>query len=191
MMGAHCLGRDRGFTLIEFMATVSIAAVLLAVAVPSFGGMMAKRRVEGFAGELITDLQYARSEAVARNQEVRVTFGPGCYVLHLASATAASCTQAGGAAVTPAAASIKSVQVAVGTPLNLTRQASLGWIEFEPVVGAAANDIAAGVGIVEVTSASGKPWQLQVRVTQQGRVKTCSPAGSGHLVGYGSDCSNA
>jgi prepilin-type N-terminal cleavage/methylation domain-containing protein len=56
----------RGFTIIELMVTVLIAAVLLAVAVPSFIDTLERRRVVGAANELSADLQYARSLAVSK-----------------------------------------------------------------------------------------------------------------------------
>ena len=59
-----------GLTLIEILVVVSIAAILLALAVPSFGDASARKRVEGVAGELHTDLHYAKSQAAATNQTV-------------------------------------------------------------------------------------------------------------------------
>lgn len=180
-----------GFTLIELMVVVALAAILIAVVVPSFSSFLGKRRIEGIASELTTDLQYARSEAVARNANVSMTFGTNCYVIHLSSATSASCTQAGGASVTPSTALMKSVEVASGTPVSVTRGASLGLFTFEPVLGSAANDVGASPGIVEVTGTGSPAWKLQLRVSTQGRVKTCSPAGAGHIVGYQTSCSNS
>jgi type IV fimbrial biogenesis protein FimT len=181
---------NRGLTVIELMITVAILGILASVVVPSFGNFLAKRRVEGAASELSTDLQFARSEAVARNAEVRILFGTGCYAIYLASATAASCTQAGGASITPGAALIKSVQLESGSPVSMTRGDSLSFFTFEPVVGAASNDVNANPGVLNVTSTSGKPWSLQLRVTLQGRVKTCSPSGSGHVAGFSTNCSD-
>ena len=188
---AQCADRrPRGFTLIELMVTVALAAVLATLVAPSFSSFLAKRRVEGVAAELATDLQYARSEAVSRNMEVRVTFGPNCYVVHLASATSASCTQSGGASVTPSSALIKSSAVAPGAPVAVTRAASLASFTFDPVIGAAANDVGATPGVVEVASTTSPAWTLQLRVSTQGRVKTCSPSGTGYVAGYKSDCAD-
>ena len=183
--------RSQGFTLIELMVVVALAAVLVALTAPSFSNFLSKRRVEGIVAELATDLQYARSEAVARNQNVSVTFGTNCYVIHLSSATSVSCTQSGGASVTPAAALMKAVEVASGAPVSVTRAASLTSFTFEPVVGAASNDVGASPGILEVTGTGGTAWKLQLRVSAQGRVKTCSPTGAGYVVGYASSCSDS
>ena len=52
-----------GFTLVELMIVVALVAILLALAAPSFRETIARNRLEGVAGELSTDFQYARSEA--------------------------------------------------------------------------------------------------------------------------------
>lgn len=65
-------GRARGFTLIELMVTIAVAAVLLAIAVPSFTSVINGNRLTGEANELVASLQLARSEAVRRNMQVIV-----------------------------------------------------------------------------------------------------------------------
>lgn len=62
---------SKGFTLVELMITVSIASILLAVAVPNYQSLMRDSRLTTQANELMTALHYARSEAVKRS--VRVT----------------------------------------------------------------------------------------------------------------------
>lgn len=62
---------SKGFTLIELMLTISIASILLAVAVPGYQSIMRESRLTTQANELMTSLYYARSEAVKRS--VRVT----------------------------------------------------------------------------------------------------------------------
>jgi type IV fimbrial biogenesis protein FimT len=188
---ANAQHRSCGFTLIEMTVVVALAAILIMLAAPSFSNFLSKRRVEGVASELAIDLQYARSEAVARNQNVSVTFGPNCYVIHLSSATSASCTQAGGASVTPPAALVKSVEVASGAPVSVTRAASLASFTFEPVLGSASNDVGASPGVIEVTGTGERAWKLQLRVSAQGRVKSCSPTGAGYVAGYASSCSDS
>ncbi len=54
----------RGFTLIELMIVLAVAAVLAALAAPSFVEQLSRRRIEGSATDLSTDLQFARSQAV-------------------------------------------------------------------------------------------------------------------------------
>lgn len=173
----------RGFTTIELMVVVALTAILLAVAVPSFTGFFAKKRVESLMSELGTDLQYARSEAVARNLPVRLTFGTGCYVIHTqpTGASASSCSQADNVASTMgtngtvAAVDLKTVKVKSGSTAGLAPVGGLTFIEFDPVRGGATwNGSNAAEGVVDVTSSQGG-WQLRVGVQTVGRTQTCSP----------------
>ena len=62
--------RTAGFTLIELLVTLTVAAILLAVAVPSFQNMMLSSRLSTSANAVANALSLARSEAVKRNQNV-------------------------------------------------------------------------------------------------------------------------
>lgn len=64
--------RKKGFTLIELLVTLSIAAILLTVAVPNFITFVQNNRLATQANDLVTMLNYARSEAVKRNQRITV-----------------------------------------------------------------------------------------------------------------------
>lgn len=63
-------GRNGGFSLIELMITVVIAAILLAVAIPGFRSIIQNNRLVTSANQLVTGLTVARSEAVKRGREV-------------------------------------------------------------------------------------------------------------------------
>ena len=54
-----------GFTLIELLVVIAIAAILAALAAPSFTDQFARRSIEGVATDLSTDLHFARSQAVS------------------------------------------------------------------------------------------------------------------------------
>lgn len=77
--------KELGFTLIELMVTISIAAILLGLAVPSFQTLMQNNRLATQANDLVSTLNLARSEAVKR----------GVNVITCKSANGADCTTAG------------------------------------------------------------------------------------------------
>lgn len=61
-----------GFTLIELMVTVSIAAILMSMALPSFIETIKGNRLTTYANEFVTALSLARSEAVKRGVQITV-----------------------------------------------------------------------------------------------------------------------
>ena len=62
--------KNAGFTLIELIATVSIATILASIAVPSFSKMIERNRITTGTNELISSLILARSEALKRSINV-------------------------------------------------------------------------------------------------------------------------
>ena len=177
----HPQRRLRGFTLIELMVVVALVSVILALAIPSFTGMLARKRLEGVALELGTDLQYARSEAVQQNAQVQVIFGSNCYAIYVVGSTAATdCLNLG-----TGARQLKLVQITTGPTLTFSSASGNLFIEFEPVRGMAAN--AAGTNMAGNVFVASSGWQLQVFVNRYGRVKTCSPNAS--VTGFSNDCS--
>jgi type IV fimbrial biogenesis protein FimT len=66
----------RGFTLIELMVVITLGAILLGIAVPSFREFMASQRVKNTAFDFAATLLLARSEAVKRNAVVTVEQAP-------------------------------------------------------------------------------------------------------------------
>ena len=71
--------------MIELLIVMVILAVLLAIAVPSMREFIARKRVEGVAQELATDLKYLKSRQLQRNQFVGLLFNSNatdtCYSL--------------------------------------------------------------------------------------------------------------
>ncbi|MEH6518574.1 MAG: GspH/FimT family pseudopilin [Halioglobus sp.] len=80
--------KHKGFTLVELMITLIIAAILLAVAAPGFRSLIERNRLQSAGSNLYASLMLARSEALKRNQPIGVCKGT-------ATASAASCTTSG------------------------------------------------------------------------------------------------
>lgn len=59
-----------GFTLVELMLTLAIAAIIVTQAVPSFSGMIKNNRLVTQTNDLVADINLARSEAVTRGVRV-------------------------------------------------------------------------------------------------------------------------
>ncbi len=66
-----------GLTLIELIATMAIAAILLTTAVPSFFAMTQRNRLVSQANDFVSTLSLARAEATSRGQRVVVCKSPG------------------------------------------------------------------------------------------------------------------
>lgn len=65
-MGASFRQVNNGFTIIEMMIVILIIGVLLTIGIPSFQGYMERNRLKSAAEGLVTDLHFARSEAILR-----------------------------------------------------------------------------------------------------------------------------
>lgn len=62
--------RATGFTLIEMMVTVAVAAILLVMAVPSFQEASLNGKLNSISNSFVAAAQLARSEAIKRNANV-------------------------------------------------------------------------------------------------------------------------
>jgi type IV fimbrial biogenesis protein FimT len=78
-----------GFSIVELMVTLSVAGILLAVAVPSFTQLAVNSRLTTQTNDVVAALNLARSEAIKRNTSVSF-----CRAV---SETTANCAAASGA----------------------------------------------------------------------------------------------
>ena len=77
---------ERGFTMMELLVAVSIAAVLFAIGVPMYRNASLGARLSAAANNLLASVQLARSEAIKRNVQVTLC----------ASSDGATCAAGGG-----------------------------------------------------------------------------------------------
>lgn len=78
--------RQDGFTLVELMVVLSVAAILTTVGIPSFLSTLRDNGVSTHSNEVLADFALARTEAIRRGQTITVC----------PSADGASCTSSGG-----------------------------------------------------------------------------------------------
>src|SRR5690606_37161586 len=64
--------RARGFTVIELMVTLAVAAIVVPMAVPSLQSVINGNKLSGAANEMIASLETARMEAIRRGQRTTV-----------------------------------------------------------------------------------------------------------------------
>jgi type IV fimbrial biogenesis protein FimT len=101
MLGALNTGRRRrGFTLIELGLVLAVAAALIVIAAPSLADFVRLQRLKGVNAQLVTDLEYARSQSFARRQYVAVRFGTNtaltCYTLYAPATHGITCNCSNG-----------------------------------------------------------------------------------------------
>jgi type IV fimbrial biogenesis protein FimT len=72
-MGSYFVQRpDRGFTLLELMMVIALAAVILAIGAPSFAEFRRNARLTAPANDFLAATQLARTEAVKRQTSVAI-----------------------------------------------------------------------------------------------------------------------
>lgn len=163
----------RGVTLIEACIALAMTSIAATTATPGLQSLIDGRRLEGTARQLATDIAFVRSEAVARNQPLRLTLSAlgddTCYVLHSGPADACTCQAAGPAVCAGDALEIKTVRLASANRVAL--QSNAASVLFDPLHGTASPTATLRV------LGSGHRAVHQI-VNVMGRVRSCSPAAS-------------
>jgi len=164
-------------TLVEILIGVTLLAIILALVAPSLRDLLAAQRVRSINAELVTDLQFARSEAVRRGRPVLMSFRSStattCYTIYLPGAEVCNCLLGVGKACNAPDQEIKTVSVSrrVGVTLTSSRN-----ILFE-TTGVQA-DTAPGTPAFAVTVASAERGALRTSANATGRPSVCSPQGA-------------
>jgi type IV fimbrial biogenesis protein FimT len=146
--------------------------VLAGTAVPSFDKFQKRRVLEGTAAKALNDLGFARSEAVSRNQRLRISFlgapdGARCTIVHTGTATSCSC-EAGGVPQCEAGVQVvKSQWQTSNAHAQVT--SNVGSMVIDPVRG-----IVTPAGQIRVVQADGT--EIHHVVSMLGRVSSCPHA---------------
>ena len=70
-----------GFTLIEMLIVLAILAIIATLTAPSLGLIVEKNAIRSVAESIKSDLQWTRTEAIKRSQDLTVSYNQagGCY----------------------------------------------------------------------------------------------------------------
>ncbi len=162
--------RQRGITLIEACIVLAVTAIVAATGAPAMQDLLDRRRLEGTAAQLVTDIQFVRSESVARNQPLRLSIHASvsgtCYVIHSGAADDCRCDTPGRARCDGGAREIRTVTLASADRVSL--QANVGSILFDPLHGTSSP-----TGTLRLLGTRNRAVHHVVNV--MGRVRSCSP----------------
>jgi type IV fimbrial biogenesis protein FimT len=149
---------------------LAITSVTLGLALPSFDHLRSHIHLRATTAQLETDLQLARSSAVALNRVVRVTFDEGpagaCYVMHTGGPLDCNCAAADRPICPEGTEVLRTALVPTSTGLSLrSNSRSIG---FEPVGGMV-------TPTATISASSRLQERINVVINIMGRVRTCSP----------------
>jgi len=188
----------RGVTLIELMVALSILAAVLALAAPGYGTWVQNGRIRSSAESMLSGLQFAKSEAVARNARVRfqltTTLDNNCalsktggnWVVNLdpdatVGAVANNCGAAPSDTVAPRILQSKPAAETSGTTVVTTDEPSASFVfnglgRLTPVpAGTLKIDFTNTAAGDDCAAAGGPMTCLRIVVSAAGQVRMCNP----------------
>jgi prepilin-type N-terminal cleavage/methylation domain-containing protein len=189
-------GRARGFTLVELLIVMALIAIIAALAGPPLADYLKMQRLRGIAGELATDLAFARSEAVSRRNytqlRVQSTGAMSCYTISVRTVPLTTglcdCTQPAGSRCTSAdTVEVKTVQIPVSMQVSLSTPPPPFVSVAAPVL--TINPRTGGVHFAAlqedwnrtqfiVESSLDSTRRIRSIMEAGGRIRTCVPTGS-------------
>jgi type IV fimbrial biogenesis protein FimT len=172
-MKLHTSKHQRGTSVVEFSVAAAITAIVTGLVAPEFDHMLARHRVEGVAGQIETEMQYARSAAVALNRTVHMAFsdedGATCYVIHTGHRGDCACIEPGRPVCLAGAEALSTQRFERNAPLRVT--ANVRSMAFDADWGTVTP-----TATLTVQNARGESVRLIVNI--MGRIRSCSPTPS-------------
>lgn len=178
--------RQRGFTLIEMLITITILGILLAIAVPSFTDWLNRKRIDGVANEFASLIQLARSESIKQNKKIYIQATRSATDWSLmAATTSTACT-----ALT--ACDLRSMRLAQYSKISISDWAAASKIGISPNLdGSFISPIDSLFSFNPPSTTDAQSitfettgYQLRVLISRTGNTTICTPSGQKTIAGY-------
>jgi prepilin-type N-terminal cleavage/methylation domain-containing protein len=133
-LSRYFTSKPKGLTLMELMAALGVAAILMAIAIPNFMSTLPGLRLNDAARQVATDLQQIRMKAIAQNLPYQITFSTTTYILQKCGG---SCTNESGSIVLPQGITVTATTapqfqprgtVAAAATIQLSNGSSSKWV---------------------------------------------------------------
>ena len=181
---------EAGFTLVELMATIAVALVLIVVAVPSFERFFERYRLRSAVDDTLDIFAAARQGAVESDRNVNVTFGASTTAWCVGAVQQASPAPGDVVPVTPTACECSSAPdaclvagkqlVASAGTKGVTIGAGGATFTFDSKNGTLDPLATQSIDFISPKGNFG----LTVRVTPLGQARACVPTGKPSIPGY-------
>jgi type IV fimbrial biogenesis protein FimT len=169
---------QRGLTTLEALVAATVVSTLSAAAVGNFSTWRAQLAVNATAAELETDLHFARSEALARQQTIHWTWEQTshgtCWLVYSGPKQSCRCGEGAEAPLCEAGTEVlRSVHLPAGHAVNLAANAR--HLSFDATLGTVSP-----AATMRFSAPDAKTVHQVVGI--MGRVRSCVPGGG--LSGY-------
>lgn len=169
----HPTTSKNGFTLIELIVAIAVLGILITVGLPAFTELNDRHRLKGATQGVFDLMQFARSEAVKRNETISISFagvGDSTWCAGLSNGGECDCTETDSTqndyCDIDGARKILNGDDFSGTSLDAASFAGNTFTSINPMRGTAT------AGSITLDSAQG--LSTQVLISTLGRVRYCS-----------------
>ena len=142
------MNKARGFTLLELLTVIAVAAILAAIALPNFSTQIASGHAQSLMNQFASDVSWTRSKAVASDETMTMQFNNPACTWQTTTANGALVVAHTMTSSELASGNYSQVQCSSGGTVNMT---------FTP------DGLVSGVPASNVTfSAGGQTWTLAI-----------------------------
>jgi type IV fimbrial biogenesis protein FimT len=189
---ASLIKQLRGFSIVEVMVTLSLLAILAALAIPSYTDSINKRRISSGAEQIVSFLNLTQNEAIKRSRPMVVSYsktagGSWCIGARL-GATACDCMDA--EPTSSLYCAIESTPWMLGNNDVVADQliqfsVGDGAFVFDPARGLVREkDVGTADDFELGLQAGGGKLQMNIKLVKTGKVSACVPGSSGPIGGF-------